>query len=153
MQKMVGQSSKGSLPLPDMISGAISTAYTALGNPRLAKLYHERAEQLRLKEFGPTLANNYRYLKFLLDRRGVKLVCVQYPMRGLAPLRKIFQGQADGIVFVDNENVFMDAVQRGSLREYFVDMFGGDFGHCTDKGNRLLAGNIADVIAREVFGK
>jgi len=33
------------------------------------------------------------------------------------------------------------------------DMFGGDFGHCTQKGNKLLAGNIADVILKEVFGK
>jgi len=32
-------------------------------------------------------------------------------------------------------------------------MFGGDFGHCTPKGNRLLATNIADVILKEVFHK
>jgi len=32
-------------------------------------------------------------------------------------------------------------------------MFGGDFGHCTHKGNRLLAENIANVIFKEVFSK
>jgi hypothetical protein len=32
-------------------------------------------------------------------------------------------------------------------------MFGGDFGHCSRNGNRLLAKNIADVILKEVFGK
>jgi hypothetical protein len=32
-------------------------------------------------------------------------------------------------------------------------MFAGDFGHCTVKGNTLLAQNIADVILREVFNK
>jgi hypothetical protein len=32
-------------------------------------------------------------------------------------------------------------------------MFAGDFGHCTDKGNRLLAENIATVILKEVFGR
>jgi hypothetical protein len=32
-----------------------------------------------------------------------------------------------------------------------VDMFGGDFGHCTEKGNQLLAQNIADTILKEVF--
>jgi hypothetical protein len=32
-------------------------------------------------------------------------------------------------------------------------MFGGDFGHCTPKGNMLLAQNIADVILGEVFNK
>jgi hypothetical protein len=32
-------------------------------------------------------------------------------------------------------------------------MFGGDFGHCTDRGNRLLAENIADTIVKEAFHK
>jgi len=54
---------------------------------------------------------------------------------------------------VDNEQVFKNAVKKSSLQEYFVDMFGGDFGHCTDKGNKLLAENIANVVAREVFHK
>jgi hypothetical protein len=36
---------------------------------------------------------------------------------------------------------------------YFVDMSGGDFGHCAPKGNRLLAENIANVILKEVFHK
>jgi len=137
----------------DQLYGALATLYAAMGTPGLARQYHEKAEQLRLKEYDPVVADNYRHLKAMLDQRGVRLVCVQYPMLGLEPLRKIFQGQADGIVFVDNERVFKDAVKRSSLREYFRDMFGGDFGHCTDKGNQLLAGNIADVIAREVFGK
>ena len=32
-----------------------------------------------------------------------------------------------------------------------MDMFGGDFGHCTVKGNRLLAENVARVILKEIF--
>jgi lysophospholipase L1-like esterase len=32
-------------------------------------------------------------------------------------------------------------------------MLGGDFGHCTPKGNRLLAENIAQTILKEVFHK
>lgn len=42
---------------------------------------------------------------------------------------------------------------KASYKEYFGDMFAGDFGHCTKKGNRLLAENIANVILKEVFGK
>ena len=98
-------------------------------------------------------AKNYHHLKAMADQRGVKLVCVQYPMRSLEPLRRVCQGRDEGIIFVDNEEVFKQAVVRESLQEYFRDMFAGDFGHCTDKGNALLAGNIADVLAREVFGK
>ena len=88
-----------------------------------------------------------------VDWRGVKFVCVQYPMRSIAPLKNIFQGREAGIVFVDNERVFKDAVQRSSIQVYFRDMFAGAFGHCTGAGNNLLAGNIADVLSREVFRK
>ncbi len=78
---------------------------------------------------------------------------MQYPMRNAEPLKKIFPGQEKSIIFVDNEKIFKDAFRKEGRREYFVDMFGGDFGHCTPKGNQLLARNIADVILKEVFGK
>ena len=74
-------------------------------------------------------------------------------MRSIAPLKKIFQGNERGIIFVDNEQVFKDGVKKEGTRAYFRDMFGGDFGHCTEKGNRLLAGNIARAILKEVFNK
>ena len=52
---------------------------------------------------------------------------------------------------VHNEKIFKEAVQEGSYSEYFFDNFGGVFGHCTPKGNRLLAQNIANVILEECF--
>jgi len=78
---------------------------------------------------------------------------VQYPMHSVASLKKIFQGVEQGIIFVDNEKIFKEAVRKSRYNEYFRDMFGGDFGHCTVKGNRLLAENIANVIIKEIFGK
>jgi len=42
-------------------------------------------------------------------------------------------------------------VKSTGYKEVFRDMFSGDFGHCTEKGNRLLAGNIAAVILKELF--
>jgi hypothetical protein len=57
----------------------------------------------------------------------------------------------DGIVFVDNSSSFREAVKREGVPEYFVDMFGGDFGHCTRKGNMLLATNVANAILGEVL--
>ena len=77
---------------------------------------------------------------------------MQYPMCSVEPLKKIFAGQ-EGIIFVDNEKVFKDALREGGYRAYFIDMFAGDFGHCTEKGNRLLAENIAKVILKNIFGK
>ena len=133
--------------------GALSTVYVGMGNQGLAKRYHEKAEELRLQEYDSVVAGHYHRLKEILDRRGLKLVCVQYPMRSLEPLRKMFQGRDDGIIFVDNEKIFRDAVQKSPLKEYFRDMFAGDFGHCTRKCNELLAKNIADVLSREFFKK
>jgi len=53
---------------------------------------------------------------------------------------------------VDNEKMFNEGVKREGYDEYFNDCFAGDFGHCTPKGNRLLAENIAGVILTEVPG-
>ncbi len=72
-------------------------------------------------------------LKEILDRRNIKLVCVQYPMCGIEPLKRIFKWQED-VIFIDNEKIFKEAVGKEDYQEYFIDMFGGDFGHCTPKG-------------------
>ena len=54
----------------------------------------------------------------------------------------------EGIIFVDNEEIFKQAITQGSYDEYFSDRLGGDLGHLTPKGNRLLAENIANEILR-----
>ena len=111
--------------------------------------YHPKATL----EYTPFTTNNYHALKTILDKRKIRLVCVQYPMRNLAPLKNIFAEQADDIVFVDNEKIFREAVKKDGYAAYFRDIFAGDFGHCTDNGNKLLGENIAGVILREVFHK
>jgi tetratricopeptide (TPR) repeat protein len=120
------------------------------GKPELAIEYAKKTNELRSRYYNYTVAGNYLKLKEILDKRGIRLVCVQYPMRNIEPLKNIFR-QDEGIVFVDNESIFKQAIQRAGRKEYFVDMFGGDFGHCTEKGNQLLAQNIADTILKEVF--
>jgi len=59
----------------------------------------------------------------------------------------------EDIIFVDNEMTFKNALKQSRCDEYFADMFAGDFGHCTPRGNRLLAKNIADSILRECFDR
>ena len=132
---------------------ALSAVYKELGKPELAKAYAEKADRLRLEEFNPITVQNYRRLKDILDKRGIRLVCVQYPMRSVVPLKKIFQGEEKEIIFVDNERIFRDAVNRDGYDTYFQDAANGDYGHCTDKGNKLLAENIANIILKEVFHK
>ena len=132
--------------------GALASLCAEIGKADLAQEYFKKANRLRLADLDPVTVNNYRKLKEILDRKGIRLVCVQYPVRNVEPLKKIF-GKDKGVIFVDNEQVFKEAVRKGSYKKYFRDMFGGDFGHCTPKGNMLLAENIADVILKEVFDK
>lgn len=133
--------------------GALGTIYEETDQNAPAKEYLRNARQLRAGTYNPVTANNYKRIKDILDKRNVKLVCVQYPMRDIGPLRAIFEGNSAGLLFVDNEKVFKDAVKKDGFRAYFKDMFGGDFGHCTDKGNRLLAENIAGVILNNIIHK
>jgi hypothetical protein len=85
-------------------------------------------------------------------RKGIKLVCAQYPRRSVRPLKEILV-PTEGVIFVDNQKVFADAIGSSSYDDLFVDRFAGDFGHCTPKGNELLAKNVAEVLLKEFFLK
>ena len=131
---------------------ALSALYEAIGRPDLAEEYARKVNKLRYEYCMPGTVANYRRLKDILDARGMKLVCVQYPMRNVGPLKRIFEGEY-GVVFVDNEAGFREAVKKDGFNRIFIDMFAGDFGHCTEKGNRLLAENITSAILKEVLNK
>jgi len=122
------------------------------GRYDLSEKYLRKANELRPCYPTMLVTRNYKKIKNILDGRNIKLVCVQYPMRSIEPLKAIFEGERN-ILFVDNELVFKRALKRGYYKDFFKDMFGGDFGHCTEKGNKLLAQNIADVILKDTFGK
>ena len=137
-------------PRYDAAYGALAHCYQDQGRHRLAEEYFDKANRLRLERYNSITRQNYQRLKEILDKRGIKLVCMQYPMRSIEPLKRLFDS-TEGMIFVDNEGIFKEAIRQASYDEYFTDIFGGDFGHCTPKGNRLLAENIADVILRECF--
>lgn len=134
-------------PVDSRAYGALALLCDETDRPEFAKQYYEKSRQLQLKHLNSSTSLNYNKIKEILDKRGIRLMCVQYPMRSIKPLMAIFIGQ-DGIVFVDNEKVFKEAVRKEGIKEYFWDMFGGDFGHCTSKGNRLLAQNIVDAFVK-----
>ena len=140
-------------PQNDWAYASLESIYMETGDLELAKQYGQKASELRLSYYVQTVAGNYHKLKDILDKRGITYVCVQYPVRSIEPLKKIFHGDEEVIIFVDNEKIFKDALIQGKYTDYFIDSFGGDFGHCTDKGNRLLVKNIANAILKEVFGR
>lgn len=129
---------------------ALASLYEMLGKSELAREYAGRMRASNLEDYAPVTIRNYQRLRAILDRRGIKLFCVQYPMRSVEPLRRIF-GKDRDVFFVDNEQAFQQAVKKDGYAEYFRDMFAGDFGHCTQRGNELLAQNIAEVILKWVM--
>ena len=100
--------------------------------------------------YQPATVENYQKIRTLTKERGVLLVCMQYPMRPIAPLKQIIE-RGDDVFFIDNEDIFKDAVAASNYDDYFSDRFAGDFGHCTKKGNLLLAGNVADFLLTEIL--
>ncbi len=140
-------------PKHDYLYALLSRLYEKSGRLKLAKEYARKANTVRVEYCNPVTRNTYHKLKRILDEKGIKLVCVQYPVRSVEQLKNIFGTDARGIIFVDNEKIFKEALQKSGYKEYFRDMFAGDFGHCTEKGNRLLAENIACTILKEVFNK
>ena len=133
---------------PDRVYGSLANCYKKWGKYKLAEEYFRKANRLGTEYYNPITCHNYQRLKEIVTRKGIKLVCVQYPMCSVEPLKKMFRNK-EGIIFVDNEKIFKKALKQASYDEYFRDMYGGGFGHCTNKGNRLLAENIADVILKE----
>jgi len=93
----------------------------------------------------PVTVLNLRRVQEIVAKKGIRIVWAQYPQRGLAPLRQALS-PFQQVVFVDNEKTFEGAVRKEGYDQIFTDRFAGDFGHCTAKGNRLLAGNVARVI-------
>jgi Flp pilus assembly protein TadD len=124
----------------------------------LSGLYRQRGDKARAEEYSlllekpnrynPLTIANYQKLKsIVVDARGKKLVCMSYPLESIGLLQKVFGGQPD-VVLVDNGQIFKDAVAEHGYDHYFIDMFAGNFGHCTKKGNSLLANNVAEAIVK-----
>lgn len=140
------------MPLNDDAYAILANCYMKLGKYKLAEKYFQKASKIRVKYYNHRTSYNYKKFKEIVSKKGIRIVCVQYPMRSIIPLKNMFESK-EGIIFVNNESIFKKAVQEKGYEEYFIDIFGGNFGHCTPKGDKLLAENIANVILKEVFDK
>ncbi len=139
-------------PENDFVCGAAGMFYNEIGKHEKSEYYFKKANNLRMKYYNPERRRNHRKIKEILNARKIKFVCVQYPVRGIEPLKKRLAGY-DDILFIDNEKIFKEKLKKASYSRYFIDLFGGDFGHCTPEGNLLLADNIAKGILKEYFNQ
>jgi len=118
-----------------------------LGDEAGADTVFRRAEAVRGRLVRTRTERNYLEVVRVLAARGIPLIAVQYPVRPLEPLREML-GSQTGVVFVDNERTFRDALRGGRYEEYFIDSVGGNFGHTTPRGAHLLAENVAAAVLR-----
>jgi len=135
-------------PLLDRAIGGLLTVYHQTQSQRAYEEYARCIHIVKAGYYNPVTRHNYRKLRNILKKHGIGLICVQYPMRSVSDLKKLFEGDESGLVFVDNEKSFKNAVEHEGYREYFVDMTMGDFGHCSAKGNRVIAENIASAFIK-----
>lgn len=139
-------------PRDDRLLSVLSFVRGDQGREDEASELREQVHLLRIASYDPVTRDAYLELRREVLDRGITLVCMQYPMRDGEALRRILS-PPEGEIYIDSEAVFRDAVQAGRYEDHFIDVFGGDFGHPTDAGNRLLAGHIADTLAAEAFDR
>ncbi|MCX5779112.1 MAG: hypothetical protein NTU66_07860 [Elusimicrobia bacterium] len=100
----------------------------------------------QIKENQPLwTSENIRFIIGEARKRQVRVICMQYPMRKVQALKDMLPGY-DDIVYVDNEESYKSIVSREGYDAVFVDQFAGDFGHCNDRGEKLMASNIFAAI-------
>lgn len=113
-----------------------------------AKEYFDKSEELRLLFPNVNTYNLYKLLVKTLIDNNIEVICMQYPMRSIAPLKAAFKDEPyyDKIKFVSNEN-FKQALINKGYDSLFVDQYGGDlFGHCTELGNIMISENIIETL-------
>jgi tetratricopeptide (TPR) repeat protein len=90
--------------------------------------------------------DSYRRLSEEIRARGILHLAMQYPRRDLADLEAMLGRESPGLRFVDNGPNFADALARKKYVDYFTDDFGGNFGHMTPAGNRLVAESVMKTL-------
>ncbi len=119
------------------------------GKEALAKEYARRAQRATTAKYHPLTVSNYNALAEKVRHHGIKLICMQYPLLDIKPLRHVLRAHKE-VIFLENKEKFEDVLETARYNEYFTDSFGGDFGHCTRKGNRLIAENLANAILTQL---
>lgn len=126
----------------------IALQYLKQKDYQKAEQFFTEAEEKRLKFPDETKYELYKLILRKLNDKNIKIICMQYPIRSIKPLQEQLKKESyyDRITFVSNEKIFKKALMKKDYEEIFRDQFAGDFGHCTDLGNTLIAKNIVNTL-------
>lgn len=132
----------------------LGACYAHAGFMDEARAQFQQSAVLQRRMIDPVTQRNYVEILNQVRQNNIPFILVQYPMREVQALKVMLQDQVNlsKIIFVDNQDVFEKAVEQGGYETYFIDRFGGNFGHCTPEGNRILAENVARAVLK-LMGK
>ena len=134
--------------VPDIPYGFMAINEFELMNYKKAREYFDKAEEIRL--YFPNI-ETYKLYKLIIKKlidNNIKVICMQYPIRSIKPLQKQLKDESyyNMLTFISNEKLFKDALMNTKYNEIFSDQFAGDFGHCTNLGNTLIAENVVNTL-------
>ncbi|MEW5895730.1 MAG: tetratricopeptide repeat protein [Candidatus Omnitrophota bacterium] len=121
--------------------------YSKRGESDKSEYYMEKTASLaqKISAYLPQTVYNYNEIVRIAANYNIPVICMQYPLRSIDTLKKIFWLHQPA-VFVENKVNFESALEEMNYFMLFSDSFAGDFGHCTRKGNELIAENLAQEI-------
>jgi len=129
-------------PDDDVPRALLAAELRALGREAEAARVEADVVALRADHPHPATARNYRRLAGRVLGAGAALVAVQYPLRDPELLRRALEGWVPPVHVVDLRVPFQRAVAERGYDALFTDRFGGDFGHTTAEGDRLIAAEV-----------
>ncbi len=129
----------------DVVYGWLEQACRMAGHSDGAAKWRQRleADQSR-RVLGFTRLHYGRIVDRLLDE-GVTVIAMQYPVLPLDRLRQLL-GYRDDVIYLENRTQFDRDLELHGYPVLFSDRFAGAFGHLTERGNLLVAANVAATV-------
>jgi hypothetical protein len=128
----------------------IAMQYLKEKNYQMAEKFFNKAEEIRLNFPNTKTYNLYKLIVKKLINNNIKVICMQYPVRSILPLQEQLKNEPyyNELTFISNEKLFKDALMKKNFNEIFKDQSSGDFGHCTDLGNTMIAENVVNTLQK-----
>jgi tetratricopeptide (TPR) repeat protein len=137
-------------PDAELFYRALAGIHEKLGNGDRADVYRRSSRELASRRILDVTRSGYEAVRRILRAEETLFVAMQYPLRSVETL-KVLLDDAEDVIYVDNEAIFREGVASLGYDELFIDRAVGDFGHCTERGNRLIAENLVTTVFEPVF--
>lgn len=139
------------IPDEERLYGALGQYYFQNGESVKAQELFDVVKNRRIDFLNSSTIDSYNRLKKIAQQNPTTLfICMQYPRRSAAVLKQ-YLGDDHDIVVLSNRKNFSRALEDLEYDDLFIDQFAGDFGHCSAKGNRLIAENIIQELERRLL--